>query len=81
MYLQIDQARLLTFQAAHTMDIAGNKVAKDLIAAVKIVVPSVAGEGGPIIAVKGLCTAGAKQQAGPPDPRYPPIAAEPSLLH
>ena len=53
----------MTFQAAHTMDIAGNKVAKDLIAAVKIVVPSVAGEGGPIIAVKGLCATGDEQRA------------------
>ncbi|MBD8525144.1 acyl-CoA dehydrogenase family protein [Pseudomarimonas arenosa] len=39
---QIDQARLLTFQAAWKMDVAGNKAAKADIGMIKIVAPSVA---------------------------------------
>jgi acyl-CoA dehydrogenase len=41
-YCEIEQARLLTFMAADRMDRYGNKVAKDLIAAIKITAPSMA---------------------------------------
>jgi acyl-CoA dehydrogenase len=41
-WCEIEQARLLTLKAADKMDREGNKVAKDLIAATKIVVPSMA---------------------------------------
>ncbi len=41
-FCEIAQARLLTLQAADKMDRAGNKVARDLIAAAKIVVPAMA---------------------------------------
>jgi acyl-CoA dehydrogenase len=39
---EIEQARLLTLQAAEKMDREGNKAARDLIAAAKIVVPNMA---------------------------------------
>jgi acyl-CoA dehydrogenase len=39
---EIDQARLLTLQAAHAMDLAGNKGARDLIGMIKIVAPRMA---------------------------------------
>ena len=41
-FCEIEQARLLTLKAADKMDREGNKVAKDLIAAAKIVVPAMA---------------------------------------
>jgi acyl-CoA dehydrogenase len=41
-FCEIAQARLLTLQAADRMDREGNKAARDLIAAAKIVVPSMA---------------------------------------
>ena len=41
-YCEIEQARLLTLRAADKMDREGNKAARDLIAAAKVVVPSMA---------------------------------------
>lgn len=43
-FCEIEQARLLTLKAADKMDREGNKAAKDLIAAAKIVVPSMAAQ-------------------------------------
>lgn len=42
MYCDIEQARLLTLKAADKMDKYGNKVSRDLIAAIKIVAPKMA---------------------------------------
>ena len=42
MHCDIEQARLLTLKAADQMDRHGNKVAKNLIAAIKIVAPKMA---------------------------------------
>src|SRR4249919_2090527 len=41
-FCEVEQARLLTLKAADAMDRYGNKVAKDLIAAIKIVAPRTA---------------------------------------
>ena len=55
-YCEIEQARLLTLRAADKMDREGNKAARDLIAAAKIAVPSMAATGvDRAIQVHGAC--------------------------
>jgi acyl-CoA dehydrogenase len=44
MHCKVEQARLLTLKAADHMDKYGNKVAKNIIAAIKIVAPTMACE-------------------------------------
>ena len=41
-FCEVEQARLLTLKAAARMDLVGNKVARDYIAAIKIAVPAMA---------------------------------------
>ncbi|MFM6854237.1 MAG: acyl-CoA dehydrogenase family protein [Sphingopyxis sp.] len=41
-FCEVEMARLLTLKAADAMDRYGNKVAKDLIAAIKVVAPQMA---------------------------------------